>query len=460
MAKKPNLLLFGIDSLRRDHMSLHGYKHLTTPNMDKYLSEGVVFENCFSPSIPTTPGYTSMFTGMDCFSTDCVALRHEGPIHSGVKMLSEVLADNGYSTHCFGFKGNPASRGFQNYIEYPANWGSWEQGRSPKAESMNTALMPVLEDVAKDDKPFFIFLRHMDPHSPYLPPKPFEDMFYQKDAFDKSNKSLEPVYKFKPFCDYFYTWFPPYCTDKDYVIAQYDGAVAYMDACIQTILQKLEDLGIDDETLVVFTSDHGETLYDHECYFDHHGLYDCTLVVPFAMRFKGRLPEGKRVADICQLKDIMPTILDILGIETGIDFDGRNMMPVVNGGCIEQEPEFYITECTWQRKHGWRTPEWKLFVALEPDFHYKPEVELYNLIKDPEELNNVADENPEVVEFLKNRMLAHVANREKATGRKAPIYTNLNWNGFGRPFESSDEAYNTMHIGDPEAAKRLQSKDV
>jgi len=97
-------------------------------------------------------------------------------------------------------------------------------------------------------------------------------------------------------------------------------------------------------------------------------------------------------------------------------------------------------------------------VALEPDFHFKPAVELYNLIDDPEENNNIAEQNPDVVAFLKARMEAHIAKREAEVGHANPMYTNLNWSGFGRPFESSEEAYNTLHIGDPEAAKKLQSK--
>ena len=83
--KKPNLLFFGLESLRSDHMSLYGYHRLTTPHMDKYLADGgIVFDRFFSPSIPTTPGYSSMLTGRDCFGTDVVALRHQGGIASGV----------------------------------------------------------------------------------------------------------------------------------------------------------------------------------------------------------------------------------------------------------------------------------------------------------------------------------------------------------------------------------------
>ncbi|MBQ2756352.1 MAG: sulfatase [Oscillospiraceae bacterium] len=461
MSKKPNVLFFGIDSLRRNHMSLYGYNKLTTPHMDNYLKDGVVFENCFSPSIPTTPGYASMFTGMDCFSTDVVALRHEGKMHDGVKTMAEVLRENGYHTVCVGFgkeNDNASNRGFDEYLDYKVSWGDWESRPLRKAESLNDVVIPRMEELSKQDKPFFMMLRHMDPHSPYIPPAPYDRMFFQGDEFDPDNHSLDELYAFKPFCDYFGTWFPPKCTSAEYINAQYDGEVAYMDACISQILCKLEQLGLEEETLVVFTSDHGETLDEHDCYYDHHGLYECTLVVPFALRFKGKLPGGVRVPDICQLKDVMPTILDILGIDSGISFDGRNLMPAVYGEKIEQEPEMYITECTWQRKHGWRTPEWKLFIALEPDVHYKPEVELYNLIKDPEELHNLADEEPEVVEMLKNRMLDHIAKREKEVGRQNPIYTNTNWNGFGHFFESSDEAYNSMHIGDPEQAKRLQGK--
>ena len=458
MKKQPNLLFFGIDSLRSDHMSLNGYKRLTTPNIDRYLKDGVVFENCISPHIPTTPGYSSMLTGYDCFGTNVVALRHKGSIAPDVKTLPEVLGEAGYNTSCIGFTHNPASRGFQKYIDYES-WGAWEKGRSHKAENMNAAAIPELERLAAEDKPFFLFMRHMDPHSPYLPPEPFHKMFYGSDEFDRVNNSLKPVYEFKPFRDYFYTWFPPGCTDSEYIVAQYDAALAYMDSCIQVLLAKLAAMGLEEDTLVVFVSDHGETLYDHDCYFDHHGLYECTLTVPFALRFPGKLPGGLRFADTCSLRDVMPTILEVLGIETGDAYDGRSMLPLVRGEERARDTEYYITECTWERKHGWRTPEWKLIVSLEPDFHFKPMVELYNLIKDPDEQVNLAESEPGVVELLKQRMLDHIAKRTAEVGRENPMYTNVDWHGLGcGPFTSSQQAYDTMHIGDPEAARRLQAE--
>ena len=454
MAKKPNILFFGIDSLRRDHMSHYGYHRLTTPHISKYAEQGVTFEQCFSPHIPTTPGYSNMLTCRDCFGTGVVAL-NQGNIVEGVPVLAEVLREEGYETTCVGFEGNAAGRGYDNYIGF-SGWGSdREDGRSHKAENLNDVAIPELERLAKGDKPFFLFMRHMDPHSPYLPPAPYRDMFFQGDAFDPNDDRMQKVYDFKPFGTYIGSWVPKGCTNPDYVIAQYDSAVAYMDSCIQVMLEKLKALGIEEDTIVVFISDHGETLYDHDCYFDHHGMYDCTLTVPLIICWKDHLP-SMRIKDTCQLKDFMPTLLELMGIQRDIPFDGRSLMPLVRGEARDAEPEFYITECTWMRKHGWRTPQWKLIVSLEPDFHFKPEIELYDLIRDPEENHNVADENPEVVAMLKTRMEKFIAKREAETGRPAPIY--VNFINDGKPFASSQEAYDSKFIGGIAEAVSLQKK--
>jgi arylsulfatase A-like enzyme len=457
--KTPNIVLLGIDSLRRDRMSLHGYHRLTTPHIDAFAAGGSTFEQAFSPSIPTTPGYASMFTGMDCFGTDVVALRHKGPMGPHVKTLAEVLGEHGYESTCVGFEGNPSSRGFTNYLNYES-WGSAEDGRAPKAERINAVAIPEMKRLAAGDKPFFLFLRHMDPHSPYLPPRPFERIFYDANEFDTSQSTMKPVFDFAPFADYFRSWISEKVTDAEYVDAQYDGAVAYMDACIANIFESIRALGIEEETLVVITSDHGETLNEHECYYDHHGLYDCTLVVPLVFRLPGVVPEGVRVPHACRLQDVMPTILDLLEIDTGIQFYGSSLVPWMTGETRTPEPEFYITEATWMRKHGWRTPQWKLIHALEPDFHFKPEVELYNLITDPGENENVAEREPEVVAMLEQRMQAFIAKRQTETGRTNPMYTNLGWHGHGdKPFASSQEAYDTLHIGDRKAAQKLQARD-
>ncbi|MCX6360518.1 MAG: hypothetical protein NT029_11950 [Armatimonadetes bacterium] len=157
----------------------------------------------------------------------------------------------------------------------------------------------------------------------------------------------------------------------------------------------------------------------------------------------------------------MPTLLELAEIEApGCTFDGASLMDMVRGEEASHDSSFYITECTWMRKHGWRTPEWKLMVALEPDFHFKPEVELYNLVTDPEENENLAEERPEVVAYLRAQMDAWIARREAETGLPNPMHHQGDWHGHTGvgPFKTSQQAYDTMHIGDPNQAAKLQSE--
>jgi len=458
--KRPNILMVAIDSLVSTHMSCYGYHRLTTPHIDAFAKDGVLFENTFSPNVPTTPGYTCMLTGMDVFSTQCVALRHKGPLTSDVVTLPEILKKQGYNTTCVGGGNNPAFRGFDTTIGF-TGWGNASAGCLPKADNLNQVTVPELTRLAKSKKPWLVLLRHMDPHSPYLPPRPYDRMFYHGNECDPKNKSMKPVMAFKPFCDYFASWMPAGITDKDYVIAQYDGAVAYIDACIKVLFTQLESLGILDNTIVVINSDHGETLYDHACWFDHHGIYDNTLKVPLIIRYPKKLPRNVRIAGYNQHMDLVPTLLELAGIKPGVKFDGRSLMPMVKGRVASHDSSFYITECTWMRKHGWRTPEWKLIHALEPDFHFKPEIELYNLIEDPEENHNVVKRHPDVVACLEGKLQTHIAQREKATGKVNPIHSQAHWHGNPDVpfFTSSQQAYDTLHIGDPGAAQKLQAGD-
>jgi len=456
--KKPNILLIGIDSLLSTHMGCYGYHLNTTPHLDLFAKESVLFENTFSAHIPTTPGYASMLSGRDCFGTGVVALRHKGPLGPDIETLPEVLNKNGYNTTCIGFTGNPASRGFDNYLDYSC-WGSLEDGRLPKAGNLNEVAIPEIERLNNLEKPFFLMLRHMDPHSPYLPPEPWDRMFYYGNECDPENRSMDPVLNFKPFRDYLATWMPEGISDKDYLIAQYDGAIGYMDSCIQRIFTQLRTLDILENTIVVINSDHGETLYDHECWFDHHGIYDNTLKVPLIIRYPDKLPSGKRLTGFNQQKDLMPTLLELADIKTELNFDGKSLLQLVKGVKASFESSFYITECTWMRKHGWRTPEWKLIRALEPDFHFKDEVELFNLVEDPSEDYNLAAQNPEMVEALTKQMVNFIQQREEETGRPNPLNHQEGWHGVKgiEYFKTSEEAYENLHIGSASKAAQLQA---
>ena len=218
-------------------------------------------------------------------------------------------------------------------------------------------------------------------------------------------------------------------------------------------------VGLADNTLIVLNADHGETPYQHECCFDHHGMCDNTLHVPLIMRLPGKLPEGARVPGHTLHRDLVPTVLGLLSIHPDIRFDGTSLLPLVRGTKASNWSDFYITECTWMRKHGWRTPHRKPMVALAPDFHFTPAIELYNLVEDPLELRNLASKEPGMVAALRERMEKWIAKRERETGRTNPMYTNLQWHGTSHDgaFETSQQAYDTLHIGSAGAANRLQA---
>ncbi len=419
----PNILVFAIDSIRRDHMSCYGYPRLTTPHMDRIAAKGMLFENAFSAYIPTTPAYVSNLTGRDVIATQQVALGPLGPMDKSQPTLPELLRPAGYKSVCVGH--GKWYRGFDKYVDYPGWGGAWDERPSPKAGKLNEATLPELERLNRSGKPWLVYLRHMDPHSPYYPPPPFDTLFYSKNPCStKLPDTMKAVRAFKPFAGYISSWLPPKIRDAEFVVAQYDGALAYMDACIQQLVTRVEELGVAGDTLIVITGDHGETLYDHDCWFDHHGLYEPTLVVPLIFYWPGKTPEGMRSAAYTLEEDMVPTILDMCGLKRlakGVKFDGVSLKPYFKATDDSPRSEFYISECTWMRKQGWRTPIWKFWEALEPDFHGKPPVELYNLVEDPEELVNLADKEAAVVETLRARMNAWIKKRCRQTGKGNPI---------------------------------------
>ncbi len=175
----------------------------------------------------------------------------------------------------------------------------------------------------------------------------------------------------------------------------------------------------------------------------------------------GRIPREQVAQQLGASLEDRFHVLQLAGIETGIPFDGRSLMQLVRRDVPSFESSFYITECTWMRKHGWRTPEWKLIHALEPDFHFKPEVELYNLVDDPAENRNVAKSHRDVVACMESQMRAHIRRREKETGLKNQMFSQPHWHGKQDApayFRSSREAYTALHIGNATAARKLQAK--
>lgn len=417
-----NVILFSIDTLRADRLACYGHYRPTSPQIDRLAAAGAIFTECFSPHIPTFPGHTCMMTGRDVYAHRVTSQSHTPELSPDIPMLAEILQRSGYFTAAADNLGRWFSRGIE-YTETYA-WDTSEPHGWRKAESVNTAARKVIDAAARQDRPFFLFLHYWDPHTPYLPPAPFDRMFYGGDEKDPANRSMDRVWEFQNFQRYFHEWMPG-VTDIEFPKAQYDAEVAYVDACLAHVFARLEELRLVDDTLVVLTADHGEELDEHGCWFDHHGLYDPNTRIPLIVRLPGRIPAGNRIPGFVRSIDVTPTILDYAGLlDPTLRFEGTSLRPLIEtpygiarGTC----DALFLTENTWMKKRAVRTHEWKLIVALEPDIHGFPPVELYHLTDDPSEKRNIAADRPDVVAALRSMLDDHVARRVAETGQPDPL---------------------------------------
>ena len=408
--------MVSLDTLRADRLSCYGYDRLTSPHLDRMASQGSLFQTCIAPHIPTHPAHTTVFTGRDVFGHQIVAHGGRVDLDPGVPLLAERMRDAGYFTAAADDLGRWFQRGFDLYEGF-----SWDRSepRWRKGEAVNGAADRVFAAIAAQDRPFFCFLHYWDVHTPYLPPDPFWGMFYDGDPRDPRNHSLDAMWAFEPFRWYFHEWMPG-VTDVEFPRSQYDAALAYLDVCLLHMFTLMERRGLLRDTLVVIFADHGEELDEHSMWFDHHGLYETNIHVPLIVWCPGRVPARTVSAPVSQL-DIAPTVLEAAGLPRK-GLDGQSLWPHMRGEADAAPCEaVYVTECSWMRKHAWRTREWKLILALEPDFHHCPPVELYHLPSDPGERHNLAEHRPDVVAELSRALQAHVAARVAATGRPAPV---------------------------------------
>ncbi|HVC33358.1 MAG TPA: sulfatase [Chloroflexota bacterium] len=414
-----NVLLIAIDTLRADHLGCYGYPRLTSPRIDRLASQGVRFANCFSPHIPTHPGFTTLHSGVDVMRHQIVA--HGGKIEPGpaIPLLAELLRERGYFTASVDNLGRWFTRGFDAVLPY--HWPTDPHVAWRKAEAVSAQALAALDLAAGQPRPWFLFLHYWDPHTPYLPPPPFDRLFYPGDPFDPSSHSMEPVFAFEPFRAYFAQWMGG-VTDVTFPVAQYDAEIAYVDTALEPLFNRLSELRLEEETLVVLLADHGEVLDEHEGYFDHHGLYDANVHVPLILRLPGTLPAGRIVESFVQLFDVAPTVLDLIGagdVAGRVGMTGRSALPLLDGAPGVET--LFLTECTWMRKRGLRTGQWKLIRAMEPDFHGLPPVQLFDLATDSTEQRNLAAERPDVVAELTHRLDGWVERRRAETGQPDPL---------------------------------------
>ncbi len=433
-----NIILFSLDTLRASSMSCYGHTHLTTPHLDALAANATLFESCISPHIPTHPAHTTMFTGKDVLTHQIITQGGSLDLSESIRTLPELLNEAGYFTVAADNLGRWFQRGFSEDHYRGYQWES-RYRNARKAEAVNQTAIDLLEIAQAQAKPWFAFLHYWDAHTPYLPPLPFERMFYSGDECDPNNRSMDAVYACEPFTDYFRQWMckpdpddpdniakKRLWTDRRYVNAQYDASIAYMDASLAQLFQYLNDCGLMEETLLVITADHGEELDEHELWYDHHGLYQTNCHVPLILHCPAVVPKAQRLEGLVSLKDIAPTILDYAGQSELVErekMEGASLRKLVDTSTHEGTAEaIYLTECGWMKKRGWQTQKWKLIVETgdTPEVYNTPDLELYDLEEDPDEVYNLAEEADEVVARLQGDMEAFLKHRLNETNLPDP----------------------------------------
>ncbi len=395
-----NLVICSLDTLRADHLSCLGNGRGLTPNLDRIASEGALFSQTYATDIPTQPSHTALFTGQFGIKTGIVSHFHPAAyLPEETLWLPSLLRRNGYVTgavdHLFAMK-DWFIRGYDDYMPPPG------RSRSPGSVINGIGLPWITEH---KDEDFFLFLHFWDAHIPYVPPSPFKERFSHGTA-GRIDPDLMAKLEGRPsyplFKQNLYDFLDS-MPNLDYIADLYDAEVAYLDFEIGQLFHHLEQEGLLEDTMVVVFGDHGENMTEHDAWFDHAGLYDSVTHVPLVMWAPGRVPVAESDAMVT-LVDVLPTILETLGLPEAEGISGRSLYPLMRGETTTHRDAVMLSEATWQASRGVRTPEWKYLRFLQSTIYGRDGVELYDVVADPDEQHNVADEHPDVVAELGQRL--------------------------------------------------------
>ncbi len=369
--KQPNVLLICVDTLRPDRLGYLGNRRPTSPAIDKLAAEGVRFENSYSVSGWTLPSMATMFTGR--YPREHGATDFHWSVAPNLPTLAEILRGEGYDT-----------RAYVSHLILKPEYGLADGFKSYDYSVLNvghphdvTTAKPLtdlaIKDLAEIEKPFFVWIHYFDPHFAYL--KHGEWASFGISEIDR-----------------------------------YDQEIAYTDKQIARLFGELKKRGLYDNTVIIFTSDHGEEFEDHGGHY-HYTLYEETLRTPLVIRAPGLEPGLKKT--IVEQIDFVPTILGLLGLPAGDDLPGKNLFsdttapgpvfferdrppPWVQRGVLDGSDKLFVVELADTAKIPMTSRG-----TYSRVLNVEPGIFLYNLASDPGETHNLYTEsNPRAKELL------------------------------------------------------------
>jgi len=373
---KFNVVIVTFDTTRADHIGAYNNENYT-PVLDQLASDSIVFEKAVAPIAITLPSHSTIMTGKVPFVH---GVRDNGLFNLAQEQttLAEILKGSGYNTAAtigsfpltsqFGI--NQGFDFFNDHITQNREdmFGEFSETKNHlffderKASQVNEVIIPWIEE--NSASPFFVWFHYFDPHHPHEPPAPYNHSF------------IHDLYK---------------------------GEIAYSDESLGKVIEQLKRLNVYDNTLIIFTSDHGEGNYEHNESTHSLLIYNSTLHVPLIVKYPNQKFAKTRIKEWVGLVDIFPTVLNILGIEIPNDIQGQ-ILPTDNSS--DYQYELYSETLSPRFSHGWG--EQRGLIKNGHKYIYGPLKELYNLDIDPNEVNNIIEHESQLASSMKNDLKEYI----------------------------------------------------
>lgn len=407
VVRPPNIVLFLVDTLRADRLGVYGCPNRTSPNIDAFASDAVVFRDAYAETSWTRPTVASLLTGLSIRSHGVHNLSKGIP--ASAVTLAESLRDLGYRTA--GLTANPQvsdafgfARGFDEY-------------QLTDRHTLHEKVLGWIDTVA-DDRPFFLFAHYIDPHVPYSP----NDAGYstyapgvdraigESAAVNQFNKEMIRLQRMK----YFRTAGDSIDVDRtprvpiNQLRSLYDAEIFTLDERFGEFSSLLRDRGLFEDSLIIFVADHGEEFADHDGLSHGQTLYQEQLHVPLIIRFPGGLFGGAAVESVARQTDVAATILDLAGANARSGQEGRSLIEIIEQNTSDRRPRPEIAMLRWLNRDliSVRLGSMKWIHNMTRD-RLRPSFELYDLSVDPAERTNLYLLRSVIAGYLRSQLDHH-----------------------------------------------------
>jgi arylsulfatase A-like enzyme len=380
----PNIFIFLIDGCQPSHLGIYGYFRKTSPFIDQFAKDAVIFNNAYANATFTRSSIATLFTGF-------YPQRHQlrimvNKLSNDLFLLPEFLKEMGYRTSIYTEAGNIARRfGFtQGVDDYKKMFRRWDDSRYLK---QNIPL--YFHEWTETKGPIFSYIHFRAPHFPIIPPPPFLDMFKPD---KKSSTRKRTILKINELLKVGHKFTTEEIAD---ITADYDSTICYVDSQLGKLFQCLKEKKMYENSLIIFTSDHGEAIYEHGAMGHGNNVYDETSKVPLIVKFPKSMNLKGKVDTVVQLADIFPTISAMFGKTR--DFDGRSLFDPIREKSLNDNLAISTT-FNLTPEFGIRWRNWYYMIGLRDNSE-----RLFNLKEDP--LNEVSQTHPDVITFFRSKFI-------------------------------------------------------